>query len=75
MPFRESFNENDSTKDGRSTMAVVGRVFKSGALTIEPDEINSRSLIHERVVSRQYVRTRMTIQLFLVHALFALDKH
>ena len=46
VPFLESCNVNDSTKDGRLTTArapslprpsVLGRVFKSGDITIELD--------------------------------------
>ena len=43
-------------------------------LTIELDEINSRKFIHKCVVSSQYVGTRTTIQVLLVHELFVLSK-
>ena len=71
---------NDSTKDGRLTMArvlsssrplVLGRIFKSGAITIELDEMKSWNFIHKCVVSSQYFETRMTISLLMVHELFA----
>ena len=50
VSFLESCNVNDSTMDGRLTTAralssprssVLGRVFKSGAITVELDEIKS----------------------------------
>ena len=58
MPILESCHLNDSTKDGRLTMAhalsssrlsVLGRVFKSVAITIELNEINSCNFIYIRV--------------------------
>ena len=80
-PFLESCNVNDSTKDGRSTTArsspcpsVLGRVFKSGAITIELYEINSWNFIHKCVVSSQYVRTRMTIPVLLFMSYLLLVK-
>ena len=80
----ESCNVNDSTKDGRlitaralssPRLSVFRRVFKSGAITIELDEMTSRNSIHKSVVSSQYVRTRMTIPVLLVRELFALGKN
>ena len=39
------------------------------------DEINSWNFRHKYVVSSQYVGTRMTIPVLLVHELFALSKN
>ena len=84
VPFVESCNVNDSTKDSRLTTAralssprpsVLGRAFKSGAITIELDGIKSRNFIHKCGVSIQYVRTRTTTPVLLVHEFFAIVKN
>ena len=78
VPFLDSCNVHDSTKDGRLTTAqalssprpsVLGRGFN---YRTRRDKLMN---IHRCVVSSQYVRTRMTIPVLLVHELIALGKN
>ena len=54
--------------------SVRCRVFKSGAINIELDEINSLNFLNKCVVSSQHVGTKMLITVSLVYQLFARGK-